>query len=126
MNSASIMIGFCAIGFAFMGLAAIFAPRRVTEQFDIPVLTKAGRNEVRAVYGGFGLVMAGMLVVALMQLDLRAGICLTLSGALAGMAGGRILSALIDRGIDRFPGLYLCIELIGAGLLLYAAGIRQA
>lgn len=106
-----------------MGLGSIVAPIRVTRQFDIVTLTPAGRNEVRAVYGGFGLAMAAMFATALLQPDLRSGICLTAAAALAGMGGGRLLSAGIDRQIGRFPLFYLCLEVILAGLLFYAAKI---
>lgn len=37
-----------------MGIGAIAKPTVVTAQFGILELTPAGRNEVRAVYGGFG------------------------------------------------------------------------
>jgi hypothetical protein len=37
------------------------------------------------------------------------------------MAGGRLLSALIDRQIGRYPLLYLGLEAVVASLLFYAA-----
>jgi hypothetical protein len=113
-------IGIVAIGFAFMGVVAILAPSRVTAQFDIPNLTIAGRNEVRAVYGGFGLAICAVLLMALAFEPLRAGICLTIAAALGGMALGRIVSAAIDRSIGGFPLMYMGIEALGAGLLIYA------
>ena len=104
-----------------MGLGAIAAPTRVTRQFGILELTAAGRNEVRSVYGGFGVAMATMLALALWRPELRSGICLTTAAALAGMAGGRLLSWLIDRQIGRYPLFYLCLEAVVASLLFYAA-----
>ncbi|HUP99984.1 MAG TPA: hypothetical protein VM093_05930 [Aeromicrobium sp.] len=51
--------------------------------------TPASRSEVRAVYGGFG------------------------------MAGGRLLSALIEpRTLFAWPGLFLLVELAGGALLV--------
>jgi hypothetical protein len=41
-------------GFAVMGVGAIAKPAFVTAQFGIVEFTRAGRNEVRAVYGGCG------------------------------------------------------------------------
>lgn len=104
-----------------MGLGAIATPIRVTRQFDILELTAAGRNEVRSVYGGFGVAMAAMFALALLRPELRSGICLTAAAALTGMAGGRLLSALIDRQIGRYPLFYLCLEAVVASLLFYAA-----
>jgi hypothetical protein len=104
-----------------MGVGAIVAPATVTRQFDVADLTAAGRNEVRSVYGGFGIAMAAMFAVALWRPELRAGICLTTGAALAGMAGGRLLSAVMDRGIGRFPLFYLCLEAILAAALFWSA-----
>ena len=108
------------MGFSAMGLGALVRPTLVTAQFGIPDLSSAGRSEVRAVYGGFGLAMAGVLVVALNQPALRGGVVLAIAAALGGMAAGRLLSALADRRIDRLPLLYLVLEVVVAGLLVAA------
>ncbi len=114
------------LGFVVMGIGALVSPQRVSRQFDIPTLTAAGRNEVRAVYGGFGLAMAAGLVAALALPGLRAGVCLAVAAALAGMAGGRLVSAGIDRTLGRLPALYLMLEAVMAAALAYAALGRQA
>lgn len=121
MSFSELSIAIVVAGFAFMAVAAIIAPTRVTVQFGIPELTVAGRNEVRAIYGGFGLAIAGTLAAALVAPGLRPGVCLAAGAALAGMAGGRVLSALLDRQIGRFPLAYLVVEVVGASLLIYAA-----
>jgi hypothetical protein len=109
------------IGFVVMGLGAIVRPVLVTAQFGIVELTLAGRNEVRAVYGGFGVLMAGVLLVALQQAALREGILVAVAAALGGMAAGRLVSALIDRAIDRTPLCYLVLECVMAVTLLAVA-----
>ena len=109
------------IGFVAMGLGALVRPTLVTAQFGIPDLTPAGRSEVRAVYGGFGLAMAGVLGVALGQPALRGGIVLAIAAALGGMAAGRLLSALSDRRIDRLPLFYLVLEVVIAAMLMAAS-----
>jgi hypothetical protein len=114
------------LGFVVMGIGALVSPQRVSRQFDIPTLTAAGRNEVRAVYGGFGLAMAAGLAAALALPGLRVGVCLTVAAALAGMAGGRLVSAGIDRTLGRLPALYLVLEAVMAAALVYAALGRQA
>jgi hypothetical protein len=121
MSAPDLVILVAAGGFLVMGLGALIAPALVTRQFDMPDPTHAGRSEIRAVYGGFGVVMAAMLVVALVDPVLRAGICLTLAAALAGMAGGRVVSLAWDRRIGRRPALYLVLELVFAALLYGAA-----
>jgi len=52
-------------GFALMGLNPFVRPSMVTAQFDIPTLSTAYRNEVRAIFGWFGILMAGSQLGAL-------------------------------------------------------------
>ncbi len=118
-----LMIIVAALGFVAMGAAALVAPNRVTEQFDIPPLSAAGRNEIRAVYGGFGLAMAAMLGVAVWSSDLRTGICLTIAAALGGMAVGRLISAVTDRTFAPRPLLYFVIEAVLTGLILVGGAV---
>jgi hypothetical protein len=107
--------------FAAMGLGSIVAPNKVTSQFGIPRLSVAARNEVRAVYGGFGLLMSGMLVAATQSSELRRGAGLTITAALLGMALGRVLSAVMDRALPTIPLLYLVAEVAVAAMIF--AGI---
>ena len=114
------ILGAVAVAFALMGIGALVRPTVVTRQFGIPELTPEGRSEVRAVYGGFGLAVAGMLVIAITTPDLRAGIAITVAVALFGMAVGRVVSAVIDRSLSKVVVLYLVIEVV-AGVLLVLA-----
>lgn len=117
---APVILGAVAVAFALMGIGALVRPTVVTRQFGIPALTPEGRSEVRAVYGGFGLAVAAMLVVAITSPDLRAGIAITVAVALFGMAVGRVVSAVIDRSLSKVAALYLVIEVV-AGVLLVLA-----
>ncbi len=117
---APVILGAVAVAFALMGIGALVRPTVVTRQFGIPALTAEGRSEVRAVYGGFGLAVAAMLVVAITSPDLRAGIAITVAVALFGMAVGRVVSAVIDRSLSKVVVLYLVIEVV-AGVLLVLA-----
>ena len=114
-------LSIAALGFGIMGFGALVRPEQVTRQFGIAALDIDGRNEVRAVYGGFGLVMAVILAFVAVDDGYRTGVALTVALALVGMALGRAISAGIDASITRVPILYLIIELIGAAILLYAA-----
>lgn len=119
----NMILGLIATAFAVMGLLAILAPLKLTQQFGIRSLDIDGRNEVRAVYGGFGLMMTTALVLALNTAGLRPGICIAVGLALVGMAGGRFLSSLMDRRIGKLPLMFLFIETIGAVGLFYAGGV---
>ncbi len=63
--------------------------------------------------------MAVLLVVCRDQPQWRDGVVVTLSMALLGMAVGRLLSWLVDRRLDRYPALFMAIEIVlGLGLLI--------
>ncbi len=90
MNDLPIYLAMC--GFIVMGLGALIKPLLVTTH----------------------------LLVALRHAELRGGIVFASACALAGMAAGRLVSALIDRTIDKGPLLYLVIEVAVALLLIFA------
>jgi Domain of unknown function (DUF4345) len=111
-----------AAGFAAMGLAAIARPRDVLAQFGVTVDTVEGRNEVRAVYGGFGLAVAAVLAVAALgDPETAEGIVVAVAIALFGMAGGRLVSAALERPRSAYPvWVYFLIEVAGGIALLVA------
>lgn len=109
-----------SISFAIMGVGSFIRPEVVTAQFDIPTLSSSGRNEVRAVYGGFGMLMSFTLWVAMFNPSLRSGICFTIAAALSGMAIGRIGSWILDGKIDKWPAFYLIVEIVCAALIATA------
>ena len=116
----TLILAALALAFALMGIGALVSPTVVTRQFGIPTLTPDGRSEVRAVYGGFGLAIAAVLVYAIVDPDLRTGIALTVAIALFGMAAGRLISAALDRSLSKVAALYLVIEFVGGALLIIA------
>jgi hypothetical protein len=109
-----------AAGFALMGLAALIRPADVLGQFGVAVETPDGRNEVRAVYGGFGLAVAGALAVAALGDPSTAdGIVVAVAVSLAGMAAGRLLSAARERPTGLYPvWTYFAIEVVSAAALI--------
>jgi len=104
-----------------MGIGALLKPVVVTAQFDIPELSSAGRNEVRAVYVGFGVMIAVARGVALQHPAMRGGVLFAVALAFAGMAAGRVISALIDRRFDAWPLRYCVLEAVATVLLVWAA-----
>ena len=107
--------------FAGMGIYALAAPTAIIRPFGITLGDAASRSEVRAVYGGFGLAIAGVLAYAAVESDVRTGVLLTVGVALAGMAFGRLFSAVVDERTAFYPNWFYClVELVGAAALLYA------
>ncbi|MEK6806674.1 MAG: DUF4345 domain-containing protein [Pseudomonadota bacterium] len=116
---AQIVIWGVAFAFAGMGLMALLKPASIGNYFDVRFESVDGRNEVRAVYGGFGIAMALALCLATQQPEYRAGVVLCVAFALAGMAAGRLLSALIERP-GFWPWFFCGVEAGGAGLLYWS------
>lgn len=112
-----------AASFAAMGVYALAVPARVPALFGVTVATPEGRNEVRAVYGGFGLAVAALLgVAAAGHGGVREGILVTVGFALAGMAAGRLVGVIADRPVGLWPvWTFLGIEAASAAALLAVA-----
>jgi ABC-type spermidine/putrescine transport system permease subunit II len=111
-----------AVFFAGMGLAALVSPSFIWAPFGVAPSTPASRNEVRAVYGGFGLAVAGLLVAAEQASEgFREGALVAVAVALAGMAAGRLVGLVVEpAGLRGYPALFLGVELGLAGALLVA------
>ncbi len=82
------VIAVIGVFFAGMGVYALAAPAALIRPFGITLGEAASRSEVRAVYGGFGLAIAGVLAYAAVTGDVRKGILITV-GRRAGRDGVR-------------------------------------
>jgi hypothetical protein len=111
--------------FAGMGVYALAAPAAIIRPFGISLGAAAGRSEVRAVYGGFGLAIAGVLgYAAIAGGDLGKGILIAVGAALAGMAFGRLASAVIDDRTAFYPNWFYCLVEAVAAAALFAISAR--
>jgi hypothetical protein len=118
----NVAVAVAATFFAGMGIAALVKPALIWAPFGVAPTTPAARNEIRAVYGGFGLAIAALLLAAdSSTADFRDGVLVSVSVALAGMAAGRVLGALVEpKSLLRWPGFFLLLEAALAALLLTA------
>ena len=114
------VIAVIGVFFAGMGCYALAAPTAIIRPFGITLGGASARSEVRAVYGGFGLAIAGVLGYAAVAGDgVRTGIVITVGVALAGMAFGRLVSALLDDRTAFYPNWFYClVEAVAAAALL--------
>ncbi len=120
-NLPHLAVAVVAIFFAGMGALALLAPEHILRTFGTTALTADGRNEVRAVYGGFGVAVAVLLVLAARSDSIRPGVFLAIAVALLGMAGGRVIAALVERPARFYPCWFYCVvEVALAGLLVAA------
>lgn len=122
-NLPCLLVGLFLFG---MGCMAIFDPSHIGGYFGLHEPGADMRNEIRAVYGGFG-IFSGLLLLTTFRPGLwRAAIELSFGLALLGMASGRIASYLIDGLTDFYPYFYMCVEIIaGGGLLLDSLRLRK-
>lgn len=108
-----------ALGFIAMGVSALARPAGIARHFGLTTTTADLRNEIRAVYGGFGVAFGGLLIASLVLPPAYApGIRLAAAVALLGMAGGRLWGFACERS-GRWPWVFGVIEVVvGAALLL--------
>ncbi len=115
------VIGVIAVFFVGMGVYALAAPAALIRPFGVTPETPTSRSEIRAVYGGFGLAIAAVLVYAAWRGgDVGKGILITVGAALAGMAFGRIVSAVVDDRTPFYPNWFYCIAEAVAAAALFA------
>lgn len=114
-----------AIFFFGMGAIAIADPTYLLSFFDAGELGADMRNEVRAVYGGFGLLVGAMLFYSLTANRFADGIKLAISLSLTGMALGRVISLMIEPTDTSFPVLFIGVELVMAAMLFGATAKKS-
>ena len=114
-----VQIAIVAVAFALMGIGAFARPRTFVGPFGLNAETPDARNEVQAVYGGFGLAVAATLAATAWYPDYRDGVVVAVAASLAGMAGGRVVAALRERP-GRMPVIFFFVEAVGAAFLLTA------
>lgn len=111
-----------AAGFVVMGALALVRPADLLTPLGVTVDTADGRNEVSAVYGGFGVALGALLAVAALGDPSTAeGVFVAVAVALLGMAAGRLLSALRERPTGVYPVIYFTVEVTAGVSLLLAS-----
>ena len=88
---------FTASMFAGFGVASLVAPRFVVSKVDLEPVSATGDAEVRAMYGGLELGLAGFFAYAASRPELIRPALLAQSLALGGVAAGRATGLIVDR-----------------------------
>ena len=115
------MVTIVAVFFVGMGLIALAVPDRIPAIFGTTGLTPEGRIEVRAVYGGFGVAVGMLLMVAAASPALRPGVYAAIAASLGGMAAGRLIAAVVERPRHFYPCWFYCLaETLMAAALVAA------
>lgn len=111
-----------AVFFLGMGVYGLVAPAALIRPFGLGADTPDARTEVRAVYGGFGIAVAGLLTAAAADAGgIRTGAVVAVAVALFGMAAGRLIARCVERPSAFYPSwFYFWVETIAGVLLLVA------
>jgi len=108
-----------------VGLVAFVRPAFVPAIFGGRAPTASSRTEIRAVYGGLPLAMAGLVVAGSSKAedgaDSRAAAVATLSAA---MAAGRLIGSAIEGEADGVTRLFIALEAATAAALF--VGVRSS
>ncbi|MFF5213520.1 DUF4345 family protein [Streptosporangium sp. NPDC000396] len=121
---ATVVIAVVAVFFLGMGVYGLVAPAALIRPFRIVADSAEARTEIRAVYGGFGVAVAGLLAAAATDAGgIRRGAVISVAVALLGMALGRLVARVVERPSAFYPSwLYFWVEIAGGGALLATAG----
>jgi Domain of unknown function (DUF4345) len=106
--------------FLWLGVLAMRRPRNLLRGFGITAPTADGQNEIRAIYGGFPLALAAVLLLPIVRPELLDGIVVTSAAAVLGMVAGRLVSAAVDRSFGRFSLIFTAVEVAIATILIVA------
>jgi len=116
---------FVAFGFTMMGFMALTDPEGAMAYMSAGPLGDDMRNEARAVYGGFGFAVGGLLAYTLwdgVAFAVSKGVRLGMAVIIAGMALGRAVSWIVDGGTSMTIVVFFVGEVLMPLMLL--ASIR--
>lgn len=106
------------IFFLLMGLAALIRPNFIVSIFGVSETNPEFRNEIRAVYGGYGLLAGiGLIICKLYFIKLQTGFAFAFALSLAGMAVGRIISLKIEK-TNKVPIIFIVLELVLSAVII--------
>lgn len=93
-----------------IGLLALMAPAVMASFVGHDAVSRDAANEVRGMYGGLSLAIAGVLVATL-NTPSGPAVQMMMGVMLLGLMGGRVLSALIDGPPSRRMWSYAVLEI---------------
>lgn len=111
--------------YAGVGLTALVRPSSVPAIFGGRASTASSRTEIRAVYGGLPLAMAGLVLAETRSRsgDATSGATDVVAVLSAAMAVGRVIGSVIEGEADGTTRLFVALEAGTAAAL--AAGVRS-
>ena len=119
MNDAAstTVIALAAALFLGMGIHGLVTRAHLVAPFGLRAGTPESRSEMRAVYGGFGVTVAAVLAVAVLDTGvLRRGVAVAVAAALAGMALDRVVCRVAGDRTGFLPRLVPLLRSAGRAL----------
>ena len=108
--------------YAALGAVCLVQPVRVPAGFGAAAPPPAYRNEIRAIYGGFPIALAAVLVWAATGASdaVREGVLIAAAVSTAGMAAGRLISRAVEPTESSYPWIWFGVEVVLVALLVAA------
>ena len=115
----------CAVALAGMGVAGLVSPQFVVGRFGIRLDAPDSRTEVRAVYGGYGIAVAALVIwVVATGSPLAPGVLIAMGVSMTGMAAGRLAGAAAERAVPfGWAGAFFLVE-CALGAAFFVAAMR--
>jgi hypothetical protein len=117
----TLLLLYPALFFVGMGVIGLVRPAFITGIFGAKAETPSYRAEVRAVYGGFGVVIGAAIISApYLFSDIAKGLVIGAAISVGGMALGRLVSAVVERQGALYPTWFFLLVEISLALSLAA------
>ena len=117
---------FISVLYLWMGYRGLTDAAGCLALFDVREVPPAMRNEVAAIYGGFGVSFGLLLLVAIFrQSEMSRGIILSLAVLTLGLAAGRIFSFCSSFPENYYPLIFMVLEILMGGFLLWVSRRRK-
>ncbi len=120
----ALVVGVAAF-FLYVGVRGLADPSGTLSYFSAGTLGPDMRNEVRAVYGGYGIAVGCLLVTTIWLSSIKTGARAGVLVSVGGMAAGRTVSFAMESAEGGFPLLILIVELVLVVMLAGAVVLQE-
>lgn len=113
-RTASMMLALAGGVFTIIGLSHLSVPQVMLSVHGLMLTTVSAYSDVRAGYGGLYVALGIVFLGGAMRVGMRELALLMLAAVTGGLAGGRLLSLIIDGAPTWTAWILLTIELAAA------------
>jgi hypothetical protein len=119
------VLALSAVALVLVGVTGLFSPAQLFDPLGVPLLTPAGRNEIRAAYGGMHLGVGLLLIVWTWQRERRRAALWLVAAFMGGLALGRLASLFADGAPGSFVLRLWVPEALAASIAAALLSLRR-